>query len=133
MPVYELTKEQTINVIVEGLRASVGITHETMIEYRKTLESMDDSLLLRTLIHAHELREIKDEFESNKRREGVGWLFRRTSDLLSPSNVAKGYTIQESEDFIYLFLPGISRIPVVFNALNTDKRTIETYISQIEK
>ncbi len=138
----KLSQAQVIETIVEDL-ARAGILHPCNTgRYVATLKSYDETTLLKTLIHAHELRETRTAFEEMEKgmqeskeriwRNIKGRLFGKLTGMLRPAHISKGYSLVEDEDYLYLYLPNPEMPPIVFNARTTELPDVIKTICRLE-
>jgi len=137
MPTYSIPMQQIPDTIVNDLTAAGLLGPGSAVGIIDRLKTFDDESLIRFMIHAHELREIKmavDERQKSHQRpqNKRGRLLGKLTGMLRPAHVAKGYCLLEDEDFLYLYLPDDKMPPIVFNARTTELPDVIKTICRLE-
>jgi len=131
----ELSEQAVINTIISDLSRAGVLASGNLEVYASTLKSYDPETLVKTLIHAHGLKEARLAFEDTIRKtwSDMGWSSTVLNNTLSQEYKNKGYKLTEDEDFLYLHPPeskGLS--PLVFHAKSTGIEDIISAILTIE-
>jgi len=136
-PTFTMPMDQIPNTIVRDLTEAGLLGPGSAVGFLESLKTYDETSLVRTLIHAHELREIrmavaekqKAYQRAQKRR---GRLFGKLTGMLRPAHVSRGYQLAEDEDYLFLYLPDSEMPPIVFNARTTTLPDVIRTICRLE-
>ena len=137
MPEYLINMKQIPDTIVRDLTEAGLLGPGSASGTIDRLKTFDETSLIRTMIHAHELREITAEVAEKQKahqraQDKRGSLFGKLTGLLRPAHVAKGYHLVEDDDFLYLYMPDQSMPPIIFNARTTELPDVIKTICRLE-
>lgn len=138
MTMHSIPMEQIPDTIVRDLTDAGLLGPGSAVGFMEALKTYDENSLVMTLIHAHELREIRMVVEANKKKaqqrsqKRRGSLLGKLTGMLRPDHVSKGYCLMEDEDFLYLYLPDDKMPPIVFNAMTTTLPDVIRTICRLE-